>query len=125
MGQLLWTPSRERVKQTNMATFIEFVNRNTGRNSNPIGSCTNGKFKRFLTSGLQCGNLQESDPLEGYEQVVDDLGKFPGAKWFIRAKLNFAENLLPRDERPAFRFGGERRKEPHVVTLNCMINWHD
>ena len=36
----------------------------------------------------------------GYDQVVDDLANFPGAKWFVGARLNFAENLLrPRDER--------------------------
>jgi acetoacetyl-CoA synthetase len=37
-----------------------------------------------------------------FDSVVDDLGKFPGAKWFPGAKLNFAENLLRfRDERIA------------------------
>ncbi len=35
-----------------------------------------------------------------FERVVDDLSKFPGAKWFPGARLNFAENLLRfRDER--------------------------
>ena len=29
-----------------------------------------------------------------YDQVVDDLKKFPGARWFVGAKLNFAKNLL-------------------------------
>jgi len=38
----------------------------------------------------------------GYDQVVDDLTKFPGATWFSGAKLNFAENLLRyRDDRIA------------------------
>jgi acetoacetyl-CoA synthetase len=37
-----------------------------------------------------------------FEKVVDDPGKFPGAKWFTGARLNFAENLLRhRDERVA------------------------
>ena len=43
-----------------------------------------------------------------YDRVVDDLTKFPGARWFPGARLNFAENLLRfRDEQPAFIFKGE------------------
>jgi acetoacetyl-CoA synthetase len=45
-----------------------------------------------------------------FESVVDDLGKFPGAKWFSGARLNFAENLLKfRDERTAFISRSEGR----------------
>jgi len=48
---------------------------------------------------------------KGYDQVVDDLKKFPGAGWFPGARLNFAENLLRfRDDRLAFIFRGETQK---------------
>jgi acetoacetyl-CoA synthetase len=50
----------------------------------------------------------------GFEQVVDDLGRFPGARWFVGARLNFAENLMRySDERTAIVFRdelGERRE---------------
>ncbi len=47
----------------------------------------------------------------GYDQVVDDLSKFPGTQWFPGARLNFAENLLRyRDDRLAFIFKGETQK---------------
>jgi acetoacetyl-CoA synthetase len=43
-----------------------------------------------------------------YSQVVDDLGKMPGAKWFDGATLNFTENLLRyRDDKIAIHFYGE------------------
>jgi hypothetical protein len=29
-----------------------------------------------------------------FREVVDDIHKMPGAKWFIGSRLNFAENLL-------------------------------
>ena len=46
-----------------------------------------------------------------YDTVVDDLTKFPGAKWFVGARLNFAENLLRhRDDHVAFIFKGETQK---------------
>ncbi|MGC8811888.1 MAG: acetoacetate--CoA ligase, partial [bacterium] len=47
----------------------------------------------------------------GYNQVVDDVKKMPGAKWFAGAYLNFAENLLRyRDDHLAFIFKGETQK---------------
>ncbi len=43
-----------------------------------------------------------------YDQVVDNLSRFPGARWFPGARLNFAENLLRyRDDRLAFILKGE------------------
>ena len=48
--------------------------------------------------------------------MVDDLKKFPGAKWFPGAKLNFAENLLRyRDDRLAFIFRGETQKSAKMT----------
>ena len=45
-----------------------------------------------------------------YDQVIDDLTKMPGAKWFSGARLNFAENLLRyRDDQAALIFKGEGR----------------
>ena len=31
---------------------------------------------------------------QGYDRVIDDERKMPGAHWFPGARLNFAENLL-------------------------------
>src|SRR5213593_3463118 len=46
-----------------------------------------------------------------FEEVVDDLSRFPGANWFSGARLNFAENLLRfRDERIALVSRSEGRK---------------
>jgi acetoacetyl-CoA synthetase len=46
-----------------------------------------------------------------YTQVVDDLSKMPGSRWFSGARLNFAENLLRyRDGQTALIFNGEGQK---------------
>jgi acetoacetyl-CoA synthetase len=51
-----------------------------------------------------------------FETVVDDLGKFPGAKWFSGARLNFAENLLRfRDERIALISRSEGRERSSLT----------
>jgi acetoacetyl-CoA synthetase len=45
---------------------------------------------------------------KSYDQVIDDVTKMPGAKWFSGTRLNFAENLLRyRDDEVALIFKGE------------------
>ena len=51
-----------------------------------------------------------------YDQVVDDVGKMPGAKWFSGARLNFAENLLRyKDDHTALIFKGEDRVDKRMT----------
>ncbi len=51
-----------------------------------------------------------------YDQVVDDVGKMPGAKWFSGARLNFAENLLRyKDDQTALIFKGEDRVDRRMT----------
>jgi len=51
-----------------------------------------------------------------YDQVIDNLHKMPGAKWFSGARLNFAENLLRfRDDRVALVFRGEGQSSVYIT----------
>jgi acetoacetyl-CoA synthetase len=51
----------------------------------------------------------------GFNQVVNDAGKMPGAKWFSGARLNFAENMLKRrDDKTAIIFRGEDGRERRI-----------
>jgi len=59
----------------------------------------------FWAAMWDFAKIQASQP---FEEVVDDITKMPGAKWFAGARLNFAENLLRyRDDRVAIIFKGE------------------
>ncbi|HID30920.1 MAG TPA: acetoacetate--CoA ligase, partial [Desulfobacterales bacterium] len=59
----------------------------------------------FWAAMWEFAEIKASQP---YTEVVDDLTKMPGAKWFSGAQLNFAENLLRyRDDQVALIFKGE------------------
>ncbi len=61
----------------------------------------------FWESMWEFGEIKASKP---FDQVVDDPGKMPGARWFSGARLNFAENLLRyRDDQRAIIFKGEHQ----------------
>lgn len=51
-----------------------------------------------------------------FDAVADDPRKFPGAQWFVGARLNFAENLLRyRDDQTAFVFKSETRPSVNIT----------
>ncbi|MEM2312915.1 MAG: acetoacetate--CoA ligase [Candidatus Nezhaarchaeales archaeon] len=114
MGKLLWKPSEELVRRANVTRFIEFVNGKYGLSIESYWQLYNWSIEDipgFWAAMWEFGGMIAS---RGYEKVVDDLNRFPGAKWFIGARLNFAENLLRRrDGKVAFVFRGEdgRRSE--------------
>ncbi len=67
----------------------------------------------FWASLWEFAKIKSSTP---YDQVVDDVGKMPGAKWFSGARLNFAENLLRyKDDQTALIFKGEDRVDRRMT----------
>ena len=108
----LWSPSRERIKNANMTHFIEFVNqryRQQYDTYNQLYQWSVENIPDFWESVWEYGEIKASSP---YKTVVDDLVRMPGAKWFIGARLNFAENLLRyKDDHMALIFKGENKKE--------------
>jgi len=111
MGKLLWQPSEERIKEANMIKFINFVNEEYDLEVSSYAQLYNWSIEDipdFWAAMWKFGQIKAS---RKYDKVVDDLSKFPGARWFVGARLNFAENLLRyRDDHVALVFRGENQK---------------
>jgi len=116
MGKLLWQPSEERIKQANMTRCIGFVNKKYGLEINSYTQLYNWSIENipdFWAAMWEFGGIKAS---RGYDKVIDDLSRFPCAKWFEGARLNFAENLMRyRDNHVAFIFKGETRKSAKMT----------
>ncbi len=116
MGKLLWQPSEERIKNSNMYRFMKLVNEKYGKNFTEYDALYQWSIENipdFWASMWEFGEIKASKP---YTQVVDDLTKMPGAKWFSGAELNFAENLLRyRDDRVALIFKGEAQESTKMT----------
>jgi len=112
MAKMLWTPSEERIKNSNMYNFMQFINERNGTDFQeymPLFRWSVENIPEFWASFWDYADIKYS---RGYDTVVDDLTKMPGAKWFQGARLNFAENLLRyRDDHTALIFKGETQKE--------------
>ncbi|MBW1786771.1 MAG: acetoacetate--CoA ligase [Deltaproteobacteria bacterium] len=110
MAKLLWTPSEERIKSSNMYRFMGFINKTYNRDFKTYDTLYQWSIDNipdFWTAMWEFADIKASRP---FDRVVDDVGKLPGAEWFQGARLNFAENLLRyRDDRAALVFKGEGR----------------
>jgi acetoacetyl-CoA synthetase len=112
----LWEPSEARKTQANITRFIQGVNEQYGLEIDSYGQLYDWSVEHipdFWASMWEFGGIKASRP---YAEVVDDLKRFPGAKWFGGARLNFAENLLKcRDSRTALVFRGETQRSRRMT----------
>ncbi|HSL45674.1 MAG TPA: acetoacetate--CoA ligase, partial [Anaerolineales bacterium] len=104
----LWTPSEERKQSANITRFIQYINEQHHLNLSSYSDLYAWSVENIPSFWEAMWDFAEIRATKRYDQVVDDLTRFPGARWFPGARLNFAENLLRyRDNQLAFIFKGE------------------
>ena len=107
----LWNPTEQEIQHANLTRFLNYVNGKHGKNFNTHSHLYQWSIESIPDFWARLWEFADIKASRGYDQVVDDAWKMPGAKWFSGARLNFAENLLRfRDNRPAFIFRGETRR---------------
>ena len=110
MSQPLWTPSPERIEQTNVTSLINKINADWDvslTDSEHLHQFSVTEMEKFWRSLIEYAELN-GETWTGPELV--DRNKLPGAKWFPEARFNYAENILKRrDDADAFVFWGENK----------------
>ena len=98
----LWTPSPDRVQQSNLKRFEERLNTIYDERFADYGALHQWSTthpEAFWQSVWEFADVRHSEPAT---TVLSNGDQFIGAKWFEGARLNFAENLLRRrDDKPA------------------------
>jgi len=114
----LWSPSPQRVADANMTAFMRRVNERHG-----TALATYAQLYRWSIDHLEDfwaamwefgGVIAETRG----ERVIADRDRMPGARFFPEARLNFAENLLRRQEGEAAEaivFRGEDRVHRRIT----------
>ena len=112
----LWIPSEEKIRNANLTRFLIYVNKKHQKDFRTYAEIYRWSIENIPDFWARFWEFADIKASRGYDQVVDDVRKMPGAKWFSGAKLNFAENLLRhRDDRPAFIFRGETQKKAQMT----------
>lgn len=116
MKKPLWTPSKERVEQSNMNQFMQYVQEHKGIQVEEYWALHNWSVEEpaaFWSSIWDYCGVIASEPYENALLHADDM---LNAQWFTGARLNFAENLLRcQSDQIALLFRNENRTERQIT----------
>ncbi len=116
MRKPLWVSSKEYIKQANITRFISFVDEEHDLEINSYAELYRWSIENIQDFWKAMWKFGEIKASHGYDAVIDDPSKFPGAKWFVGATLNFAENLLRhKDDHLALIFKSETQKSVRMT----------
>ena len=116
MRQPLWTPSQERRSASNISRFIAELNRTHGLQISSYADLYRWSVEELSDFWAVMWEFGEVRYSRSYDVVLENVNRFPGAKWFPGARLNFAENLLRyRDDRLAIIFRGEMQTTAYMT----------
>ena len=106
MSKILWKP--QSVRSTNMHRFIDYVNNLKGTSLVSYDELYEWSINNAGDFWSDVWSFSDLIYSKNYVEVVDDINKMPGAKWFSGSRLNFSENLLRyKDDQIAIQFKGE------------------
>ena len=94
MTDILWKPTKEYIVNSQLYKFKNKINNKFDLSLSSYLELYNwsiNNIEDFWSNVWDDTNIIYSNK---YSQIVDDINKMPGAKWFPGSKLNYAENLL-------------------------------
>jgi acetoacetyl-CoA synthetase len=114
---VLWQPSATRRKNANITRFMAAVRKEYGLDTSDYASLYRWSVENPAAFWDLFWDFAEIKAARKGDIVLAEQHKMPGARWFPEARLNYAENLLRRqDERRfAIRFRGENGE-------NCRLS---
>ncbi|MFK7731792.1 MAG: acetoacetate--CoA ligase [Pseudomonadales bacterium] len=98
MPEPLWIPSIDRINTSNMQRFLRQLEHETKlsfENYAQLHQWSVENPESFWEQVWKFGGIITSSP---YDRILDGEGQFENASWFPGARLNFAENLLRRQD---------------------------
>ena len=114
-GEIVWQPSAEFAKGSQMTDFMAFVGHEKSRSFTGYDALWQWSIDEradFWVALWRYTGVIASKP---WQRVLENGDAMPGASWFAGARLNFAENLLRfRDDRQAIVFRGEDGSEQRL-----------
>jgi len=116
-NEAIWSPGPVRRQTANIRRFLDLVRSEVDPSLVSYSDLHRFSIEQPAVFWRAVWDFCQVEGAPG-TRVVDDFDRFPGARWFPEARLNFAENLLRhRDDRPAILFraeGGETASLSHA-----------
>jgi len=113
--RIVWEPTATQRQNCQMTAFMRQVSARLGRDLGDYDALWRWSVED--PAGFWSALWRSADVIASREaeQILVDGERMPGARWFVGARLNFAENLLRhRDDQAAIIFRGEDGGEQRV-----------
>lgn len=124
MNAPLWTPSSERINHSNFTRFAAYLNEKFDlnfANYAELHKWSVNESAAFWQSIVEFTQVKFKNPASA---ILENKDKFPDAIWFKNSTLNFAENLLARNDNKialvSYLENGER-KQFSYAELNDQV----
>jgi acetoacetyl-CoA synthetase len=122
MNTILWKPRKNQIKSSQLEAFRLQVNNRFNLNIENYSELHSWSISNISDFWKAIWGFMAIESSSNYKQVVDDVNKMPGAKWFEGTRFNFAENLLRlRSNKPAIHFQSEN-KTKKTISYNKLYN---
>ncbi|MDC1066975.1 acetoacetate--CoA ligase [Alphaproteobacteria bacterium] len=121
---ILWSPSEERIKSSQMYKFMFYINKKYNLNIDSFSELHNWSIEdksKFWSSVWDFFQVKGS---KGMKPYIEPENKMPGSKFFQTGSVNYAENMLSGDTiGPAIIFKSEDkiRKEVSWDELKAQV----
>ena len=122
---ILWSPSNERVKSSQMFRFLQNINAKYDLNLDSFSELHNWSIENKSEFWSSIWDFFKIIGSKGTEPYIDPINKMPGSKFFPNGSVNYAENMLSGNvSGPAIIFKSEDkiRKEVSWKDLKSQVS---
>ena len=94
INPVLWSPSDDRVKSSQMYKFIKIINKKNNVNIQNFTDLHTWSIKDKAEFWSAIWDFFNVIGYKGMEPYINPINKMPGSKFFPNGKVNYAENML-------------------------------
>jgi len=94
MTKILWEPTKENIETCHLQRLKSKINIKFNKDLVSYSDLYNWSVNNISNFWETVWNDNQIIVSSNYTQIIDDVNKMPGAKWFRSSRLNYAENLL-------------------------------
>ena len=120
MSELLWSPSKERINNSNISHFMKYLTEKENILFKDYHNLYEWSVNNIEKFWKHLWNYSDVIYKKNYEVILIDKG-IKDSKWFVGAELNFAENLL-RFNNEKFALVSYRENYPEVKITYSELN---
>ena len=97
LNPILWSPSDERVKSSQMFRFLQNINKKYNLNLNSFSELHTWSIENKSDFWLSIWDFFKIIGFKGTEPYIEPVNKMPGSKFFPNGSVNYAKNMLSGD----------------------------